>query len=138
MTQHPCCQCSRTFLSSLGLLFDLPQPLYQLVLLSLYPLLLLLGKLTHLLLVLQLCSGTTEIKHRGGIPVQITQQQDRRSCQNFCSDELRLEEGSVNETSDLLVRARWCSLKKYQYFQTLSELALTRNTSPKSFINTLI
>lgn len=51
---------ARTFLGSLRLLFDLPQPLDQLVLLSLYPLLLLLGVLALLLLVLQLRSGGTE------------------------------------------------------------------------------
>lgn len=51
------CWCSRTFLSSLCLLLDLPQPLHQLVLLSLYPLLLFLRVLALLLLVLQLRSA---------------------------------------------------------------------------------
>lgn len=54
------CRCSRTFPGFLRLLFDLPQPLDQLVLLELYPLLLLLGVLALLLLVLQLCSGRAE------------------------------------------------------------------------------
>lgn len=50
-------RCGHTFLGLLCLLFNLPQPLDQLVLLSLYPLLVLLGLLALLLLVLQLCSG---------------------------------------------------------------------------------
>lgn len=54
-----------TFLSSLRLPFDLPQPLDQLVLLSLYPLLLPLRMLALLLLVLQLRSAeTTQKSHQ--------------------------------------------------------------------------
>ena len=48
-TENPC-----TFLCLQGLLLDLSQPLDQLVLLSLYPVLLLLRVLSFLLLVLQL------------------------------------------------------------------------------------
>jgi len=56
--------CSRTFLSSMRLLFDLPQPLDQLVFLTLYSLLLFLRKLPFFLLVLQLCSiKTAENNH---------------------------------------------------------------------------